>query len=214
MAKIVRRKEGASGPRRSSSWSARKRILDVAEDLIARDSPSDFQLQDVADRLGVKPPALYNHFRGREDLLQQVDSRGSDGGYAALERAPEEDVLTWLRNSARRLVAYYTSRPAIARFTLWDLARGQLASPSDADRKRFEDLMARVRSAIEQAVHDGEVRRIRPDAFFLTLTSSIAASVLWHEFCPDEDIDIKHLEDEAESLVVRLLLPDSEDSGA
>jgi len=209
MAKIAKRRDENAGPRRASSWSARKRILDVAEEMVARESPADFQLQEVADRLGVKPPALYNHFRGREDLLQQVDSRVADGYYAALEWTPGEDALTWLRGAARRLVAYYSSRPAVARFTLWDLARGKLALPNDESRERFEDLVARVRSALSQAAQNGEMRSIRPDAFLVTLTSSIAASVLWHEFCSDADVDLKHLEDEAESLVVRLLQPDS-----
>jgi len=50
----------------------------IAEELIAIHGPADFQLQDVAARLGVKAPALYNHFASREHLDERPRHRVAD----------------------------------------------------------------------------------------------------------------------------------------
>ena len=34
-----------------------------------------FWLQDVADRLTVKPPAMYSHFQSRNDLIEKLANK-------------------------------------------------------------------------------------------------------------------------------------------
>ena len=43
-----------------------ERILDAAEDLFAQKGYSATSLGDVADRVGIRSPSLYNHFRNKE----------------------------------------------------------------------------------------------------------------------------------------------------
>lgn len=50
----------------------RNRIQEVARDLFAQKGVQRTSLQDIADRLGITKPALYYHFRSREDLVRSI----------------------------------------------------------------------------------------------------------------------------------------------
>jgi AcrR family transcriptional regulator len=55
--------------------STADRILDAAEDLFAQQGYSATSLGDVADRVGIRSPSLYNHFRNKEALYTAVLER-------------------------------------------------------------------------------------------------------------------------------------------
>lgn len=59
----------------SSGLSTADRILDAAEDLFAQKGYSATSLGDVADRVGIRSPSLYNHFRNKEALYEAVLER-------------------------------------------------------------------------------------------------------------------------------------------
>ena len=50
----------------------RESIQDVARELFAQKGVQRTSLQDIADRLGVTKPALYHHFRSRDDLVRSI----------------------------------------------------------------------------------------------------------------------------------------------
>jgi AcrR family transcriptional regulator len=52
--------------------STRDRILEVAEELIALHGMEGFQLKDVAERVGIRPPSIFAHFRSREAVGEAV----------------------------------------------------------------------------------------------------------------------------------------------
>ena len=51
------------------------RILNAAEDLFAEKGYSATSLGDVADRVGIRSPSLYNHFKNKEALYEAVLER-------------------------------------------------------------------------------------------------------------------------------------------
>ena len=55
--------------------STSDRILDAAEDLFAEKGYSATSLGDVADRVGIRSPSLYNHFKNKEALYEAVLER-------------------------------------------------------------------------------------------------------------------------------------------
>ncbi len=61
--------------RRAETPSTAERILDAAEDLFAEKGYSATSLGDVADRVGIRSPSLYNHFRNKEALYEAVLER-------------------------------------------------------------------------------------------------------------------------------------------
>lgn len=50
----------------------RERILTSAEKLFARRGFAGTSIRDITDAVGIKPPALYNHFPNKEDLYAEV----------------------------------------------------------------------------------------------------------------------------------------------
>jgi AcrR family transcriptional regulator len=50
----------------------RDRILASAEKLFARRGFAGTSIRDITDAVGIKPPALYNHFPNKEDLYAEV----------------------------------------------------------------------------------------------------------------------------------------------
>ena len=83
------------------SPSTAERILDAAEDLFAEKGYSATSLGDVADRVGIRSPSLYNHFKNKEALYEAVLERllvKFSAPLAELESGPvtNERVFHWL----------------------------------------------------------------------------------------------------------------------
>ena len=98
------------------SRSTPDRILDAAEDLFAEKGYSATSLGDVADRVGIRSPSLYNHFRNKEALYQAVLDRLLQDFSMPLEeltREPvtQERVMLWLE----AIVRQHHANPNLAR---------------------------------------------------------------------------------------------------
>lgn len=67
----------------------KRRIQDAARALFAEKGVHRTSLQEIADRLGITKPALYYHFRSREELVRSIVQPIIDDGEAFV-RAQEE----------------------------------------------------------------------------------------------------------------------------
>lgn len=93
-----------------------ERILDAAEDLFAERGYAATSLGDVADRVGIRSPSLYNHFRNKEALYAAVVDRLLAAFTAPLDelrQAPltAEGIYRWLEITVRM----HHQRPNLAR---------------------------------------------------------------------------------------------------
>ena len=96
--------------------STAEKILDAAEDLFAQKGYSATSLGDVADKVGIRSPSLYNHFKNKEALYQSVLNRLLDdftGPLDELTQNPvtQERVMEWLDVMVRR----HHANPNLAR---------------------------------------------------------------------------------------------------
>lgn len=96
--------------------STSERILDAAEDLFAEKGYSATSLGDVADRVGIRSPSLYNHFRNKEALYEAVLARLLRDFSAPLrelgsEPVTYERVFQWLE----AIVRQHHANPNLAR---------------------------------------------------------------------------------------------------
>jgi AcrR family transcriptional regulator len=106
------------------SPATRDLILDQAERLIATKGLHGFTLKDIAEPLGVVVPALYKHYKNRDDILVAL-SRRLIALLSDQFRYARED----LKNPAKTLmvvigefVRFHISHPAYVRLSLIDFA--------------------------------------------------------------------------------------------
>jgi AcrR family transcriptional regulator len=119
-------------PRRQGGERTAERILDVAEQLFAERGYDGATLRDVATRVGVRAPSLYNHFASKDELYAAVLERGIGPVMELLVRtaaAPEGQ-----RPDPGQLVVdlmeILARRPAIPRLVQHEtLAGGQRLTP-------------------------------------------------------------------------------------
>ena len=96
--------------------STADRILDAAEDLFAQRGYSATSLGDVADRVGIRSPSLYNHFRNKEALYTAVLERLLEDFLRPLEElntgpVTHDRILVWLEEIVRK----HHANPNLAR---------------------------------------------------------------------------------------------------
>ena len=87
--------------------STSDRILDAAEDIFAEKGYSATSLGDVADRVDIRSPSLYNHFKNKEALYEAVLERllaDFSAPLVELEGGPltSERVFRWLETIVRQ----------------------------------------------------------------------------------------------------------------
>ncbi|MBA4490268.1 TetR/AcrR family transcriptional regulator [Paracoccus sp. S1E-3] len=68
----------------------REALVEAAIGLIGETGPQGFSLAEAARRAGVSPAAPYRHFKGRDDLLEEIAKRGFDEFAEAMEAAWDE----------------------------------------------------------------------------------------------------------------------------
>lgn len=74
-------------PRDPQARPTRERILDAAEAVFAERGYDAASLGDVADRVGIRPQAIYNHYRGKWALWVAVLERLLDPLFETLDEA-------------------------------------------------------------------------------------------------------------------------------
>jgi AcrR family transcriptional regulator len=207
----------------------RDKIIEIAESLIARHGPDGFQLQNVTELLGITPPAIYNHFKDRDDLVAQVAEKGGRMLEEKMRRQAGEDILPSLRRNAREYVAFLANNPAHARIILWDMARQGTSGWRGLAASNIQ-IRSRMHAAFKIAIETGQIRPLRVETYLQFLYIGAAAATTWTEYNPtggtevasgdDEDStrleslpaptgeELAQLQDEVENLVIRLLAPD------
>ncbi|MCR9105560.1 MAG: TetR/AcrR family transcriptional regulator [Gammaproteobacteria bacterium] len=96
--------------------STAERILDAAEDLFAEKGYSATSLGEVADRVGIRSPSLYNHFKNKEALYEAVLERLLADFSAPLSeleggQVTNERIIFWLETIVRQ----HHANPNLAR---------------------------------------------------------------------------------------------------
>lgn len=67
-----------------------RRIMDVGEELFARQGYDGTSLRQIASAAGLKEPGLYNHFSSKRALYEAILNRGLDPMLQALSRHLEQ----------------------------------------------------------------------------------------------------------------------------
>jgi len=138
----------ASSGRRRGAQTA-ERILDAAEAVFAEQGYAGTSLRDVAERVGLRIPSLYNHFPGKESLYTAVLERGVGPVLAALSGfTPTDSGESNSKETIRRVMRLLAQRPDLARLILHEtLAGGQHLTPML--RRWIAPIFARAHEMVE-----------------------------------------------------------------
>lgn len=108
------------------------RILNAAEELFAEQGYAGTSLREVADRVGLRIPSLYNHFSSKDALYTAVLERGIAPVLGILSGFADTDADIQPNSSevARRVVRLLGQRPNLPRLVLHEtLSGGQRLTP-------------------------------------------------------------------------------------
>jgi AcrR family transcriptional regulator len=100
---------------RTSSSEVRKKILDAALELLTTEGPDSVTVRGIAKRANVAAMGVYNHFEGKNGVIDAIWTQGFDRLREAMEKANvEQEPLTALemaganyREFALEHVAHY-----------------------------------------------------------------------------------------------------------
>lgn len=189
----------------------REKILEVAEALVDRRGMEGLTVKEVARRVGIRPPSLYAHFAGREDLGDAVARRVVLQIASLLEEVLERGggAEAVLRRGVRAFAAHLYDHPAHVRLLLRDLARLRDGPELDLSSPRFDAMRRHVDALLTEEGGEGSARRIDAEALLSQVEGALLGRLAWQGF--DEEGRPRALPprrrflDDAEALVGALL---------
>jgi AcrR family transcriptional regulator len=187
-------------------------ILAVAVELMAADGVGALSLAEVARRVGVRPPSLYQYFPSKLAVYDALFQRGFRDLDEATRAAVEgvEDPVEVIRTGAGAFVSWAVTHPVQAQIMFWrpvpgfvpsaeayraalasqDLLRAALRAAAgagrlapDAAEERAVDLVSAVVAGVVTQQLANEPGVATPDGRFTRLTATVVDLVL-HAYAP------------------------------
>jgi AcrR family transcriptional regulator len=192
----------------------RERILEVAEELIARHGVEGFELKDVAAKVGIRSPSIFAHFKGREDLAEAVARRV---GEAVVEQFPIEagEPEQVLRKAVSNLVAHLARNPAHVRILLADLGRHREVNQLSGSAEQVLAAASRVKVLLDLGTSQGAFRKVRPDQYIAFMLGGILSSIAWYGWDQEGTLQgpltVGLIQRDAEEMAVRFLIRGAHD---
>lgn len=185
--------------RRSVTVPTRDRILDEVEKLIAAKGVYGFTLKDVAEPLGVRVPAIYKHYKSRDDVLVEVARRFIDLLAAQFQFHDTDEPAAALRASLNRFVEFKLSHPAYVRLALIDFAtpEGGMEYVKLAAGGSFEDnfsdgplaaMHSRLRALLRACARTRRFRRVDATDFYRVVKSALLIRLVF----PNDELLLRH----------------------
>jgi AcrR family transcriptional regulator len=176
--------------RRSVAVPTRERILDEVERLIAVKGVYGFKLREVAERLGLKVPAIYKHYKSRDDVLIEVARRFVALLARQFDYPKAQQPEAALRSCLNSLVELLLLHPAYVRLALIDFAtpHGGMEYVKTAAGGSFEDnfaqgplapMHARLRALLRAGVRCGRFKRVRAMDFYRVVKSVLLVRLVF-----------------------------------
>ena len=169
---------------RSVLVPTRQRILDEAERLIAVKGVYGFTLRDIAVPLGVQVPAIYKHYKSRDDVMIEVSRRFITLLSAQFQLLPQAAPTVALRAALDAFVEFMMRHPAYVRLALVDFATPgggmeyvKLAAGGSFKENFVEGplagMHARLRRLLQAGVSSGEFRQLEASDVYRVLKASL-----------------------------------------
>lgn len=188
------------GPKPNSA-NTRQRILDAARQLIAERGVEQLRLQDVASAVGIRPPSVFGHFKGLEDVTESVFRQVLENLTEALDIHPSTNVAEDLRITISRLTAFLATDAANVRLLLQQLAsNGRTLARFESGNEMVDSIDLRVEALLNRGIASGQFRRVRVHDFMAVVVGTLLARLAWHNYvdwqAPDWPKQLADIEDD------------------
>lgn len=146
-----------------STSVSRSAVLEASCDLFAERGYRSTSMKDIAERLGVRAPSLYNHVRSKQEVLFAIMERAMDRALAALEESlvGVDDTTQALRLATQSLVLDFLRFPAEVTICNTEVRNLDERNRAAIVAKR-DAYAARVREIIERGCSTGVFRTGSP----------------------------------------------------
>jgi AcrR family transcriptional regulator len=115
----------SSPPTQSGAAATRERILDAAEELFAARGLAGTAVRDIASRIGLTAPSLYNHFSSKRELYEAVLERGVRPLLELMEDLGSRDQTTEAREAfIAQIMERLSRRPHVPRLIQHEVIGG------------------------------------------------------------------------------------------
>jgi AcrR family transcriptional regulator len=161
----------AVGARRRGRRDLRAAILQAARRLHAVHGVDAVTARALATAVGVSPTALYLHFDGIDDILEQLRIEGHEKLASYLRRAEGTTAGSRIRAMGQAYFRFGTENPA--HFDLMFHGRPGTARPPEAVRREMFTLML-LRDVVVAGMTRGELRR---DVDPMVVTNALWAEI-------------------------------------
>jgi AcrR family transcriptional regulator len=173
----------------------RQRILDEAERLIAVKGVYGFTLRDIAAPLGVQVPAIYKHYKSRDDVLIEVSRRFIALLACQFELRPQLSPVAAFRVALEAFVELMMGHPAYVRLAMVDFATPgggmdyvKLAAGGSFKQNLVKGplaaMHARLRKLLRAGIRSGEFRRVDATDIYRLLKASLLIRLVF----PDDTL--------------------------
>jgi AcrR family transcriptional regulator len=180
---------------RGAPVPTRQRILDEAERLIAVKGVYGFTLRDIAAPLGVQVPAIYKHYKSRDDVMIELSRRFITLLAAQFEVPRKLAPVAALRAALEAFVDLMMRHPAYVRLALVDFATPgggmeyvKLAAGGSFKENFFDGplapMHARLRGLLQAGIRLGAFRRVDASDFYRLVKASILIRLVF----PDDEL--------------------------
>lgn len=198
------------GPRRGAG-TTRALILDEAEHLIALHGMEGFRLQDLAERVGIRPPSVFAHFPGRKAVTEAVSRRVIDGIFSALAVAETHDPPRTLETMVSGLIRHLAANPVRIRLLMRDLVQSGAGVEEDQVEPFIGQVTDQLHELLRRGAEQGHFREVSVQGFMAQTVGAVLANFAWFHVpewdqpVPEQEIDT--VEREALELIRRYLSP-------
>lgn len=161
--------------------ATRDRIVAEAENLIARHGIEGLQVKGIAEAIGIRPPSVFAHFSGRDDIVRAVVERLlhriEEVFDAPVAGSPEEE----LRVRSRRMALFLLDHPADARILMRDLAHAGVPDVNSFQLtpRLLDKVYATVNDVLRRGAKEGTFRRVKAETFVSQMLGAMLANLAW-----------------------------------
>lgn len=197
-------------------------ILDKAEELIAANGVYGLRLKDITDPLGIRVPAIYKHFRSRNDVLISISRRFIEALSEQFQFNITLPPPARVEQALASFVDFNIEHPAYVRIALIDFAtpeggmeyvRLAAGGPFKANFSSgpLAPMHRRIQRTLDEGALSGDFRKADPLQFYRVIYGTSLVQLVFPEdsllFASRNDDEVEEVKRNLIDVAMRYLDP-------